>query len=158
MSKENLKDKASVRGFFRVQLTEDGKGVVGDSGWVENQVTNVGIQKYLIHPLMGDSGSALSVSHAALGTGTAPASNATSLEGEVVVRATVATSDVASRTAQFTAAFLSSASFVTDTQNIANIGLFNSSSVGTLFAGNTFASSSCATNQNVMLESIGVLA
>lgn len=158
MSKKISKDKAMVRGFFRVQLTEDGKGVVGDSGWVENQVTNVGIQKYLIHPLMGDSGSALSVSHAALGTGGVPASDATTLAGEVEVRATVATSDVASRTAQFTAAFLSSASFVTTTMNISNIGLFNSVSTGTLFAGNTFASSSCATNQNVMLESIGVLA
>jgi hypothetical protein len=27
--------------------------------------------------------------------------------------------------------------------------LFNSSSTGTLFAGNTYTSSSCATNQNV---------
>jgi hypothetical protein len=33
--------------------------------------------------------------------------------------------------------------------NISNIGLFNSSSTGTLFAGNTYASSSCASNQAV---------
>ena len=50
---------------------------------------------------------------------------------------------------QFTGTFSSSNSFVTSTQNISNIGLFATSSGGTLFAGNTFASSSCATNQDV---------
>lgn len=144
-----------VRGFFRVQITEDGKGVMGDSGWRENQVTNLGIREYVVDWLT--SGAGKSVSHMALGTGGAPASNATSLSGELTHstsgRAAVSSSVVASGTAQFTGAFASANSFVTATANISNIGLFNVSTTGagTLFAGNTFASSSCATNQSVRL-------
>lgn len=141
-----------VRGFFRLQITEGGK-VVGDSGWQENQVTNAGITDYLVTPLMGGSGK--TVSHMALGTGGAPASNDTTLSGELThvsnARKTVSTSVVASRTAQFTAAFNSADSVITASVNISNIGLFHTSTTaaGTLFAGNTFASSSFATNQNV---------
>jgi hypothetical protein len=143
------KDNVKLKGFFRVQITEDGKGVVGDSGWRENQVTNLGIQDYIINWLVGDTGNGKSITHLALGTGSAPASNGTGLQGEVEARQSVTTSIVASRTAQFTGQFASGDSFVTNTQNIANIGLFNASAAGTIFAGNTFDSSSCATNQNV---------
>jgi len=149
MTKRINKDNAIARGFFKIQITEDGKGVVGDSGWCENQITNLGVQDYLVDWLVGDTDNGKSITHLALGSGSAPASNATSLEGEVVKRQAVTTSIVASRTAQFTGAFASADSFVTDTQNISNIGLFNTSAGGTIFAGNTFASSSCATNQNV---------
>ena len=143
-----------VRGFFRVQLTEDGKGVIGDSGWKENQVTNDGIRQFIVGWLV--SGTGKSVTHMALGTGSAPASNATSLNGELTGsagagRQAVSTSVVASGTAQFTAGFASANSFVIQTEAISNIGLFNTSTegAGTLFAGNTFASSNCATNQSV---------
>ena len=146
-------DGMKVRGFFRVQITEDGKGVMGDSGWRENQVTNLGIRQYLVDWLA--SGAGKSVTYMALGTGGAPASAATSLTGELTHstsgRAAVSSSIVASGTNQFTGAFASANSFVTAPANISNIGLFNTSTtgVGTLFAGNTFASSSCATNQSV---------
>lgn len=148
-----------VRGFFRVQLTEDGKGVIGDSGWRENQVTNVGIQQYLVEWLTaGTTGTAKYVTHMALGTGGVPASNATSLSGELTgstggARQAVSSSlyGANSGTAMFTGAFASANSFVTKTESISNIGLFNTSTVGggTLFAGNVFDSSSCATNQSV---------
>jgi hypothetical protein len=147
------KDGMKVQGFFRVQITEDGKGVIGDSGWQKNQVTNDGISQYLVSWLTAGSGK--SVTHVALGTGGVPASNATVLAGELDHgangRAAVSSSIVASATAQFTAAFASANSFVTASANISNIGLFNTSTttVGTLFAGNTFASSACATNQSV---------
>lgn len=150
MSKKSLKDGIKLRGFFRVQITEDGK-VIGDSGWRKNQVTNDGIDKYLCRNLGGSAG-ALSVSYVALGTGSAPASNATALDGEIMSstqRGAVTFSTVASRTAQFTAAFASSNSFLSATANLSNVGLFNSSTAGTLFAGNTYTSSACATNQNV---------
>lgn len=146
-SKDSI-DGMKVRGFFRVQLTEDGKGVVGDSGWCENQITNLGIRQYLVGWLV--SGTGKSVTHMALGTGGAPASDATTLSGELFhqfadattnSRAAVSTSVVASGTAQFTAAFASSNSFVTASANISNIGLFetyltSAGNVGTLFAGN----------------------
>lgn len=146
-------DGMKLEGFFRVQITEDGKGVVGDSGWCKNQVTNDGILQYLVTWLASGAGGKY-VTHMQLGTGTAPASNATSLPGEIsagVDRQAVTSSIIASATAQFTGAFASANSFVTTTQNIANIGLFNTATtgVGTIFAGNTFASSSCATNQSV---------
>lgn len=146
--KKTIQEK-NPRGFYRIQITEEGKGVIGDSQWQENQVTNLGINQYVVNWLLGDTGNGKSVSFMALGTGSVPASNDTTLGGEVVKRAAVSTSVVSSRTAQFTAQFASSASFVTTTVNISNIGLFNTSSGGTLFAGNTYASSSCATNQNV---------
>ncbi len=143
-------ENQKIKGFFRVQITEDGKGVVGDSGWKENQITNLGIEQYIANWLVGDTGSGKSITHIALGTGSQPASNGTALEGEVTKRAEVSTSIVDSRTAQFTAQFASSASFIgTGGANISNIGLFNTSSGGTIFAGNTYASSACASNQNV---------
>ncbi len=151
--RKSIKDSANPRGFFRVQITENGKGVVGDSGWQENQVTNDGITQYLINNLCGAAGTK-AVTHLALGTGGAPAASDTTLAGELAEaagRQAVSTSVVASKTAQFTGQFASANSFVTATRNISNIGLFNTSTAatGTLFAGNTYASSSCATNQNV---------
>ena len=154
-------DGMKVKGFFRVQLTEDGLGVIGDSGWRENQVTNDGIRQYIVGWLV--SGTGKQVTHMALGTGGAPASDATTLSGEIFhqfadattnSRAAVSTSVVASGTAQFTAGFSSANSFLTASADISNIGLFNTyltsaGNVGTIFAGNTFASSTCATNQSV---------
>lgn len=151
------KDNTKLKGFFRIQIVEDkGKGVkvVGDSGWKQNQVTNLGIQDYIVDNLIGNTGGK-AVTHMALGTGAAPASNDTSLSGEIThasnSRKTVSTSIVSSRTAQFTAAFNSSDSFITAPVNISNVGLFETSTTqgGTVFAGNTYTSSSLATNQNV---------
>ena len=143
------KDAMKINGFFRVQITEDGKGVIGDSGWKENQVTNLGIQDYLVDWLIGDTDNGKSITHLALGSGSQPASNGTSLEGEVAKRQAVTTSIISSRTAQFTGQFASDNSFIAGSSDISNVGLFNTSAAGTIFAGNTYASSSCATNQNV---------
>jgi hypothetical protein len=141
------KEPIKLRGFYRVNITDD-EQVVGDSGWFENQITNEGVRDYLAR-LLGALAGSKQVSHAALGTGGAPASNATTLTGEVEVRAAVTAATSGSTAVQFTATFSSANSFVTDTRNISNIGLFNTSAGGTLFAGNTYASSSVATNQNV---------
>lgn len=143
-----VQESIGIRGFFRVQITE-GNEVVGDSGWQKNQITNLGFNQYLVQALAAIAGSK-QVSHVAIGSGTVPGAADTSLAGEVELRAAVtAATSSNSKTVRFTATFASSDSFVTNTQNISNIGLFNSSNNGTLFAGNTYASSSCATNQNV---------
>jgi len=150
------KEKQTLKGFFRIQLTEAKDGaekIVGDSGWKQNQVTNLGIQDYLVDQLIGNTGGK-AVTHMALGTGTAPGAAATTLDGEIThatdSRKAVSTSIVSSKTAQFTAAFNSADSFVTASVNISNVGLFETSTTsgGTIFAGNTYASSSLATNQN----------
>lgn len=146
---ETPHENAWVRGFYRVQITNEDGSLHGDSGWHENQITNLGFNWYLAG-LLGAIASSSQVSFVALGTGTVPGAAATTLDGEVVKRTgvTAATSS-SSKAVQFTATFTSGGSFVTDTRSIANIGLFASSSAGTLFAGNTYNSSSCATNQNV---------
>jgi hypothetical protein len=137
-----------IKGMYRVQLTENDT-IVGDSGWKENLITNAGFLNYLVSSLGALAGS-IQVTNLALGTGGSPIATDTALTGEVVKRAAVtAASSSNSKAVQFTATFSSAASFVTNTQNISNIGLFNSSATGTLFSGNTYASSSCATNQNV---------
>jgi hypothetical protein len=144
-----IAERTGVRGFYRVAIENEDGSLAGDSGWKENQVTNLGFNEFLVKSLGSISGS-LYLSYVALGTGAIPASDATSLAGEVSKRTTftAATSNT-SKALNITATFSSTGSFVTATKNISNIGLFNSSSSGTLFAGNTYASSSCATNQNV---------
>jgi hypothetical protein len=156
-------DTAALRGFFRVQITGDNK-VVGDSGWRENTVTNMGKQNYLLTWLVTGSGGKF-VQYMALGTGGTAATSDTSLSGELYdkstnattnSRAAVSTSINSSTQAQFTAAFNSANSFATASHNISNVGLFDSyltslANVGTMFAGNTFASSSVATNQSVQV-------
>lgn len=149
--KEKIK---GVRGFFRLQITEDRGGkevVVADSGYRENTVVNLGFQDYLCKTLAGSAGSK-TISHVALGTGTAPGATDTSLNGEIMSstqRLTVSPSILSSKTLQFTAAFASSNSFVTAAVTLQNIGLFNTSTAGTLFSGNTYTTSALATNQNV---------
>lgn len=147
-SLESAKDAIKVRGFFHVQIL-DGDEIVGDSGWMQNQVTNLGFNQFLVSALGSISGSKYA-SHLALGTSGAPAAADTALTGEVGTRTAVtAATSSGSKTLRLTATFAagwhtSSAAF-----NISNIGIFNSSSGGTLFAGNTYASSSCASNQAV---------
>lgn len=146
------KEAVKMQGFFRAQIAEDGR-VVGDSGWQENQVLNDGITQYVVNWVLGDTGNGKSVTYMAIGTGGAPASADTTLAGQVAggKRAAVSTSVVSSRTAQFTAAFNSSDSFLTASANISNVGLVNTSSTnaGTFLCGAAFASSAIATNNNL---------
>ena len=151
------KEGIKIHGFSRVQITEagpDGKErVVGDSGFVgPNQVVNLGFLNYLVHCLGASAGSK-QIGYVALGTGSAPGATATGLDGEIMSstqRVAPTYANVASTTAQFTATFASADSFLGTAADLSNIGLFAATDTDdTLFAGNTFASSSCATNQNV---------
>lgn len=145
-----VENAITIKGMFRVHIEENGK-IVGDSGWRPNQVTNLGFNQFVVSSLGSIAGSKY-ITHAALGSGTVPGAAATTLDGEVEVRkAVTAATSSTSKTLRLTATFASADSFVTNTQNISNVGLFNTSSGGTLFAGNTYASSSCATNQAVNL-------
>ena len=142
----------NIKGFSRVQITEGDK-VVGDSGMVgPNQITNLGFLNYLVK-LLGASAGSKQVGFVALGTGSAPNASHVVLNGEIMAstqRKAVTFGSSGSTTAQFTATFASSDSFLSAAANLSNIGLFAAAtSDDTLFAGNTFTSSSCATNQNV---------
>jgi len=143
-------DSIKVKGVFRLQIEEDG-AIVGDSGWNSNLITTDGFNNFLAKALGASAGSS-QIGFVALGTGSAPASNATSLDQELPnsKRAAVTfASSTNSKAAVFTATFQSSNSFLGAQSNLSNIGLFASSSGGTLFAGTTYTSSACATNQNV---------
>ena len=142
-----------VRGFFRLHIVDPDGTIVGDSGLRENTITNLGKQHYLAELLGAISGSS-QVTHAALGTGTAPNATHTSLDGEIVdgtTRDAVSKSQNGSTSVVFYGTFASADSFVTQTRNISNIGLFATSAItaGSIFAGATYNSSSCATNQAV---------
>ena len=147
------KDAVKARGFYRLQIREaDGK-VSGDSGWRENQVVNLGFQDYLCQTLGGMAGSK-TISHAMLGTGTAPGATATALDGEITdvagTRCAVTPTTIASKTVQF--AFTLASGVYTAAKTIQNVGLINHSSTataGTIFAGNTYTTSALATNQSV---------
>ena len=143
--------KIAIQGFSRVQIEEDGK-IVGDSGFVgPNQITNNGVLNYLVN-LLGKTTGSLQVGFIALGTGGAPASDATGLAGEIMTstqRKAPTVANVSSTTAQFTATFASGDAFLTASANLSNIGLFAASAANALFAGNVYASSSCGTNQSV---------
>lgn len=159
---KTTKDTVKIRGMFRINITEDRDGkevIVGDSGWHENLITNVGFLNVVNQ--LGTTLTGSKISHAALGTGGAPIATDTTQAGEVstngsgsVVRAalTAATSST-SKTLHMTATFSSGNSFISAAANISNIGLWQTSgpttASGSLLQGNTFTSSSVATNQNV---------
>lgn len=144
-------DGLQVKGMFRVQIEDDGE-VIGDTGWKENQITNLGFNNFLVSGLGAIAGSA-QVKAMALGTGGYPNPTDTVLAGEIsgsTARLTVtAATSTNSKTVHFTGTFQSANSFLGGSSNISNIGLFNTTQGGTMFSGNTFASSACATNQNV---------
>jgi len=145
------KDNAGPRGFFRLNIINPDGTVASDSGWRENQIVNTGYQDFLMYLLAGSAGS-LRPSHAALGTGTVPASSATSLSGELTEtsgRMALTTGTSGSKTVQYT--FTLNSGVIAAASTIQNVGLFSGSTQGggTMFAGNTYATSSLATNQAV---------
>lgn len=148
-----METNLKLRGFSRVQIVNPDGSIAGDSGFTgPNQVTNLGVNNFLAQLLGGMAGSVV-IQSVALGTGTEPGAAHTSLDQElgagVRIGVTAATSSTSFKL-RLTATFASTDSFVTNgPEDIANIGLFATTGAGTLFAGNTYASSSCASNQQV---------
>lgn len=146
------RDGIKVRGMFRIQIENPDGTIAGDSGWRQNLITNEGYRRYLTC-LLGNSNISKQVAYVALGTGGAPVATDNTLAGEIMSstqRTTVTFASAASKSAQFTATFSSANSFLTASANLSNIGLFATTTTSdTLFAGNTYTSSACATNQNV---------
>lgn len=143
-----------LRGFFRIRIGEDGPNgetqVVGDSGWIKNQITNVGWKDCIFSHMHEDiSSDAAMINRLALGTGAAPASDATSLAGETVRSSDSTASASASTKLRITAEF-ASGDHPGGSPNIANAGIFtDTNSGGTLLSGATYSSSNWATNQGV---------
>lgn len=143
-------DGVKLKNFSRVRIVNEDGSIAGDSGFVGlNTVSNLGFNQYLVMSLGSIAGSKY-LTHLALGTGGTIATDATALAGEVGSRTAVtAASSSSSKTLRLTATFAAGWHDSGSAHNISNIGLFNTSSGGTIFAGNTYASSSCASNQAV---------
>ena len=143
-----------MKGCFHLQIEDESGDIVGDSGPVHNLVTLHGFQHMGL--LYGTNLSGTRPGFVAVGEGAAPATDATSLPSEVsgtsnVVKRVVptASTEAGSKTLRYVATLASTDSFVTATENISNVGLFNHSDGSSLCAGAAYASSSVATNQAV---------
>lgn len=145
-----LNDSLKLRGFFRIQLGEEKNGetiIVGDSKWRKNEVTNLGFQNYVCALIGGLAGSK-QVGMMVIGTGGAPATDATALAGETK-RQTCGNATVASKTMRATLS-IASGDHPGGTPAISNIALIeNTASGGTIMCGNTYASSSWNSNQGL---------
>ena len=148
MKKNKTRDSIKVKGMFRVNIINPDGTLAGDSGFCPNAITNNGFQNYLCKLLASSAGSA-QIGYVALGTGTVPNATHDTLDGEVMssTKRTAVTASVSSSTKlRFTATF--PAGFLSTTSTLQNIGLFKATTTNdTLFAGNTYATSSCASNQ-----------
>ncbi len=146
------RDHVRVHGFFRVQIgmwAGRGAVIVGDTGWRRNTVTNDGLTNYIAGTVGAVSGSK-QVSHMGIGTQT-NAINATQseLSGPLTTesRVTVSPSTINTGTFQATASWGSAVHTAAST--IGALGLYNTSAGGSMAAGQTFATSQWASNQNV---------
>ena len=149
--------KFGLAGFARIQIAENGR-VMGDSGWVHNVITDYGLDEGLACVLAVQAES-VRAAYAALGTGTAPATNATALSGENAATAgrdalsfgTGTSATGAACTARFYGTFASAESRCTATLAIQNIGLYTGSATSgsNLLCGATYTVSTLNTNQDV---------
>jgi hypothetical protein len=156
MANQKIKDQVTAKGFFRLKITEfDENGrakVIGDSKWKQNLITNLGYQNFIVGSL-GAIAASSQASYFALGLGTAPGATDTALQSELTdaagCRFTVSPSAVSSKTLQLTGSLASNV--ITANRTIQNVGIFavSTTSAGTLFAGNTYATSQLQTNQQV---------
>lgn len=141
-----MKEFVVLQGFTRIKIGEGNK-IVGDSGWRgPNEIVNDGFQDYICKSLGSLSGSKY-ITHAQLGTGTAPNATHNTLEGETADRKSVTNSVIASKTLQSTCEW-SSTDHPGDC-TLKNIGLFNTLSGGSLLCGNIYGTSSWASNQDI---------
>ena len=140
------KDGITLKGFLRVQLVNKKSGKVeGDSGSIQNVLTDYGFEScFAALPMIGVTDT-VQASYLILGSGTAPATDATQLPGSNTDQ-TISfegQSVVGSMTHRVTAQFEGSDSSMAQ---LANIGLIVATS-GPCIAGNTFASSAFSTDQ-----------
>jgi hypothetical protein len=144
-----VNDSLKIKGFYRINV-KDGESVIKDTGWVENQVVNAGVDSFLLTWLGAGTGG-YKVSHMALGTGAAPAKTDSTLAGETGARTTVTsslTNDSSSRIILFTGQFAAGSDMPTG--NLANIGLFDASTSGHMFSGAAYSSMAIQSSFSVL--------
>jgi hypothetical protein len=155
-NKKNIAvDKTGVKGFFRLNIINPDGSVGGDTGWKQNQIVNNGYMYFLQYAL-ASTANALRPNWAAIGSGTLAGAGDTTLNGqltEIAARCALTTGTSGSKIVQYT--FTLNSGTVNENNTISNVGLYYYSSStqantnGTFMAGQTFATSSLATNQAV---------
>jgi len=137
----------AVRGFSRLQIVDKKtKKIVGDTGYLENTITNYGFANCIVASPIKATGSIQVLGMLLGSSGDAIATNATKLGASLSkYYSTVAKSSVVnSLTGLLTASFDGTLGAVT----LKEVGLLSVSN-GSLIAGNTFASSALASTQDV---------
>ena len=138
--------KIQVKGFVRAQIVDKKtKKIIGDSGWLENQLTNYGLNSCICAAPIGAA--SVQVAGMILGTGGDPASSATSLAGSNTDQYSVL--GYSSVTGSLTARMSQSFDGANGTmETLGNVGLL-AASTGSLIAGKSFATSSLGSDQDV---------
>jgi hypothetical protein len=146
-----VKSGSHVKGFFRLQLGEDENGkqkVVGDSGWIENTITEHGFDDYIVGAV-GNIANSSQISNMQIATQTdAMVSTQNSLSGEVNARKTTSNTLSGNGTLVCTAQW-SSDDNTDGPVDIGAVGLYEHVTTGSLACGELFTTSTWATNQNL---------
>jgi len=135
----------SVRGFIRAQLHDAATGaVVGDSGWVENLITDTGFAHYICGCVGGVANSS-QVNYICVAAQTAaPASGDDSL-GTEQTRKAGSKSFVANGTLRSTASWATNEANTT----LGTIALYATDTGGSMACATTFSSSAKTTDQTL---------
>jgi len=141
--------KVAIRGFLRGQIVDGKTGkVLGDTSWIENSLSNQGLTA--LAAWLGQVAGSSGINYGRLGTQTA-AFNLTQTD---IIGATASFASLSlstSGTCTMTATVSFSSTMLGASCNVGAAGLFYTNSAGTLFCGQTFATSQWNTNQNFNL-------
>lgn len=144
-----MKNRMRVKGFFRAQIVDKkSRKIIGDSGWRENTVTNLGLDDMCAGCAIGASGSKQAKSMV-LATQTDDVNvTQASLLGTIDSLQTLSPSIVVTGTARATCSF--DGADHAGTETIGALGLM-ATNVGnaSLLAGQTFATSQFTSEQDV---------
>lgn len=140
------KSTLTVRGFIHGQIVDPKTGKIhGDTGWIENKLTNTGLT--VLADLIGAGANSYAVGYAAAGTQTdAVNMTQTAVLGTINSYRTVATGTSGTCTQTFTVDFGSAS--LTASCNVGAVGLYKTNSAGSLVAMQTFDTSQWNTNQD----------
>lgn len=135
-----------VRGFLRGQLVDPKTGKIhGDTGWVQNKMTNAGLTQLAL--LIAGDAAGYAVGYMQAGTQTDAINMSQSdVSGGVHSFVAPSTSTSGTCTATFTVDFGSAS--LSASCNVGVVGLFKTDSAGSMIAAQTFATSQWNTNQD----------
>ena len=137
--------EVTIKGFTRVQIKDKKtRKIVGDSGWHQNVITDYGYESCIVASPIGAGSVQAAV--LMLGSGGVPTSTTDAIpnSNSKYISSFAQSSVIGSSTARMTVSFDGTLAAAT----LSNIGVYATSN-GSLIAGNSYASSALATDQDV---------